>query len=46
MVFSDVTLRELARRKPASVAELWNVPGMGERRIAAYGAALLEAVGG
>jgi ATP-dependent DNA helicase RecQ len=45
MVFSDVTLRELARRRPASVADLWKVPGMGERRIAAYGAALLEAVG-
>jgi ATP-dependent DNA helicase RecQ len=45
MVFSDVTLRELARRRPATTAELWKVPGLGERRIAAYGAALLEAVG-
>ncbi len=44
MVFSDVTLRALARQRPATTADLWTVPGMGERRIAAYGVALLAAL--
>ena len=44
MVFSDVTLRALARQRPATLADLWKVPGLGERRIANYGAALLAAL--
>jgi ATP-dependent DNA helicase RecQ len=45
MVFSDVTLRALARQRPTTLDDLWNVPGLGERRIASYGAALLAALG-
>jgi len=44
MVFSDVTLRALARQRPTTLADLWGVPGLGERRIANYGAALLAAL--
>ena len=44
MVFSDVTLRALASERPDSLQALARIPGMGERRIAAYGAALLEAL--
>ena len=42
MVFSDVTLRALAARRPSHAAALLEIPGLGERRVAAYGAALLE----
>jgi ATP-dependent DNA helicase RecQ len=45
MVFSDVTLRALARQRPATLADLHTVPGLGERRVANYGAALLAALG-
>jgi len=45
MIFSDVTLRALASERPSSVEALWKIPGLGERRIAAYGAALLQALG-
>jgi ATP-dependent DNA helicase RecQ len=42
MVFSDVTLRAMAARRPSHAAALLEIPGLGERRVAAYGAALLE----
>jgi ATP-dependent DNA helicase RecQ len=44
MIFSDVTLRALASERPTTPAALARIPGMGERRIASYGAALLEAL--
>jgi ATP-dependent DNA helicase RecQ len=46
MVFSDVTLRALASRRPATPEALAGIPGLGERRLAAYGAALLAALAG
>ena len=46
VIFHDATLRELARIKPASLDELLGVSGIGERKAATYGAALLAAVRG
>ncbi|MGA1266287.1 MAG: RecQ family ATP-dependent DNA helicase [Phycisphaerales bacterium] len=45
MVFSDVTLRAMAAQRPTHAAALLRIPGLGERRVAAYGARLLEALG-
>ena len=44
MVFPDRTLIEMARLKPADLAALRLVHGVGERKIAAYGPAFVEAV--
>ena len=44
MVFSDVTLRALAAARPSTLSELASIPGLGERRLASYGAALLAAL--
>ena len=46
VIFHDSTLRELARVKPKSVRELSMVYGMGERKIEALGAAVLETING
>ncbi len=43
-LFSEATLRELAARMPASEAELEEVPGMADKRIAAHGIELLRIV--
>jgi ATP-dependent DNA helicase RecQ len=42
VIFHDVTLRELARRRPATAAELLDVPGIGDRKAEVYGPAILE----
>jgi ATP-dependent DNA helicase RecQ len=44
VVFHDRTLAELAARRPASEAELHEITGLGERKIARYGTALLETI--
>ena len=44
VIFHDSTLRELARRRPRSMRELSAVYGMGERKIEALGAAVLETI--
>ena len=41
VIFHDTTLRELASRRPATKAELLDVPGIGERKADVYGDALL-----
>ncbi len=41
VVFHDATLRELAARAPASLAELEEVAGIGARKLERYGAAVL-----
>jgi ATP-dependent DNA helicase RecQ len=46
VVMHDRTLRELARLRPASQEALAGIPGLGARRIARYGDALLAVVGG
>ena len=40
VVFSDATLRELARRRPTTDEALLAVPGIGPAKLAAYGEAL------
>ncbi|WP_040797869.1 DNA helicase RecQ [Nocardia higoensis] len=42
VVFHDTTLREIAARKPASLAELGGVGGVGENKLAKYGEQVLE----
>ena len=44
IVFSDKTLRAMARARPADSAGLLRCPGVGEAKLAAYGSAFLEAI--
>jgi ATP-dependent DNA helicase RecQ len=41
VIFHDTTLRELADRRPGTLAELLDIPGIGERKAEVYGAAIL-----
>ncbi len=42
VVFHDATLRAMAAERPASLADLGRVNGVGARKLEAYGAAFLE----
>ncbi|WP_063024156.1 DNA helicase RecQ [Nocardia niwae] len=42
VVFHDATLREIAAHKPASLAQLGGVSGVGENKLAKYGEQVLE----
>jgi ATP-dependent DNA helicase RecQ len=42
VIFHDTTLRELAARRPTTLAELLDIPGIGERKAEVYGQAILE----
>jgi len=44
VVFHDSTLREIAAARPTSLAELAQVNGVGEAKLARYGDAMLAAV--
>jgi ATP-dependent DNA helicase RecQ len=44
VVLHDVTLRDIARLRPASAAELARISGIGASKLERYGAALLAAV--
>jgi ATP-dependent DNA helicase RecQ len=44
VIFHDTTLRDLARRKPRTLAELHSIYGMGARKIELLGSAVLETV--
>jgi ATP-dependent DNA helicase RecQ len=44
VIFADTTLRELARRRPSTIAGLRTVHGIGETKLAEYGAALVELI--
>ena len=46
VVFHDGTLRAIAERRPRSSDELRGISGIGEAKLARYGAAVLEVVGG
>jgi ATP-dependent DNA helicase RecQ len=46
VIFHDTTLRELARLKPATIAELYGVSGIGARKAEQYGQALLDVIAG
>jgi ATP-dependent DNA helicase RecQ len=42
VIFHDSTLREIAARRPASLAELGMVSGIGENKLAKYGQQVLD----
>jgi DNA helicase II / ATP-dependent DNA helicase PcrA len=42
VVFSDATLQAIAARRPATLAQLADVPGVGAVKLDRYGAAVLE----
>jgi ATP-dependent DNA helicase RecQ len=44
VVFHDAVLRAMAAQRPASRADLATIPGVGERKLAAYGEAFLKAI--
>ncbi|UWF77710.1 MULTISPECIES: DNA helicase RecQ [Microbacterium] len=46
IVFGDATLRALAAHRPASVAELSGITGIGEKKREAYGEAVLAVIAG
>jgi ATP-dependent DNA helicase RecQ len=45
VIFSDATLLAMAAMRPASPAELLEVPGVGPHKLACYGAVFLAALG-
>jgi ATP-dependent DNA helicase RecQ len=44
VVFHDATLRQIATARPATLAELAEINGVGEAKLAKYGAGVLEAL--
>ncbi len=44
VIFHDATLVEVAVRRPASLGELADIPGVGAAKLERYGAAILEVV--
>lgn len=44
MIFSDATLRDMIRVKPSSLNEMLDVSGVGQHKLALYGARFLEAL--
>jgi len=42
VVFHDATLRQIAAARPATLAELAEINGVGEAKLAKYGEAVLE----
>jgi ATP-dependent DNA helicase RecQ len=44
IIFGDATLRGIALTKPQTAAELGAISGIGEKKLEAYGSALLELV--
>jgi ATP-dependent DNA helicase RecQ len=44
LVFHDLALSEMAERRPKSPAEMLEIKGVGERKLARYGAAFLRAI--
>ncbi len=46
VIFHDKTLVEMAARCPQSIAELGAIPGVGEAKLARYGATFLQVING
>ena len=44
IVFGDAALREMARVKPTTIAQLLTVKGVGEKKASVYGQTFLEAI--
>ena len=45
VIFHDRTIAELAQKRPSNDAELHGITGLGDRKIARYGAPLIEVIG-
>ncbi len=45
VIFHDTTLRGIAERRPATLAALAGVSGVGEKKLDAYGAQLIDLIG-
>ena len=45
VVFHDATLRQIAAERPATLAELGSISGVGETKLARYGQQVLDALG-
>ncbi len=45
VIFHDTSLREMARRRPSSVDDLTDIPGVGTAKISRYGEAFLAVIG-
>ena len=46
VVFSDVSLRHMARSYPTDAPALLNIPGVGEKKLADFGTPFMEAISG
>ena len=44
VIFSDTTLRELARVRPTTIAKMHLVYGIGEKKLAEFGEAFMDAI--
>jgi ATP-dependent DNA helicase RecQ len=44
VIFHDQTLRELAKVKPRHLNELHDITGIGERKAAAFGPAIIDLI--
>jgi ATP-dependent DNA helicase RecQ len=44
IVFSDASLRDMCRKKPATVGQFLNVIGVGEKKLERYGNAFIEVI--
>ena len=44
VILHDATLREIAARRPATLAELGEISGLGTKKLEAYGEAVLAVV--
>jgi len=44
VIFHDATLREMAAQRPASLAALGRLPGVGAKKLEAYGEQFLRTI--
>ncbi len=44
VIFHDATLRAIAERQPGTLADLQGIPGLGQKKLEAYGAEVLRVV--
>src|SRR5581483_4116783 len=44
VIFHDATLAEIGRRKPKSLSDFLDIPGIGERKLERYGADFMEVI--
>ncbi|MCL9797641.1 HRDC domain-containing protein, partial [Frankia sp. AgKG'84/4] len=46
VIFHDATLREIATHRPAALADLAGINGVGENKLAKYGQQILDVLAG